>query len=98
MDIVIMMFMAFCQNTSFSIVSRSRNFDSKLYHLCAAVGSNLIWFATLKYLAISHGMSWDLFIPYGIGSVAGSVNGQWISMKIEQWLGLTRDKHLTGGK
>lgn len=96
MNVVIMMLMAFAQNTSFSIVSRSRNFDSKLYHLFAAVGSNCIWFMTLKYLAITNHMDWRLFIPYAIGAVAGSVNGQWISMKIEQWLRLTRDQHLKG--
>lgn len=98
MNVVIMILMAFAQNTSFSIVSRSRNFDSKLYHLVAAIGSNCIWFMTLKYLAITNHMNWVLFIPYAIGAVLGSVNGQVISMKIEKWLGLERDQHLKGAK
>ena len=51
-------------------------------------------FWSIVVMAITHSMSWGLFVPYGIGAVAGSVNGQMISMKIEKVLKLTRDAHL----
>lgn len=85
-SILIMMVMAFCQSVSFSIVSRSRNRNSKSYHFIAAIFSNGVWFATLKYLAITNGMTWVLFIPYTVGTVGGSVTGQAISMWIEKKL------------
>lgn len=85
-SVLVMMVMAFCQSVAFSIVSRSRNRNSKLYHFIAAIFSNGVWFATLKYLAVTHSMTWDLFIPYTIGTVGGSVSGQAISMWIEKKL------------
>jgi uncharacterized membrane protein YjjB (DUF3815 family) len=86
LSILIMMVMAFCQSVSFSIVSRSRNRNSKTYHFVAAIFSNGVWFMTLKYLAIANGMTWALFIPYTVGTVGGSVTGQAISMWIEKKL------------
>lgn len=87
-SILIMMLMAFCQSVSFSIVSRSRNRNSKLYHFIAAIFSNGVWFATLKYLAVTNHMTWMLFIPYTVGTVSGSVTGQSISMWIEKKLNI----------
>lgn len=84
--ILIMMVMAFAQNVSFSIVSRSRNRDSKLYHFIASIFSNGVWFMTMKYLIVTQNMTWLLFIPYTIGTVGGSVTGQTISMWIEKKL------------
>jgi len=81
-----MMLMAFLQNTSFSIVSRSRNRSSKLYHFTASIASNGVWFLTMKYLIVSHDMTWVLFVPYTVGTVLGSVSGQAISMWIERKL------------
>jgi putative flippase GtrA len=89
--IVVMMLMAFAQNVSFSIVSRSRNRNSKTYHFVAAIFSNGVWFATLRYLAIAHNMDWLLMIPYTTGTVLGSVTGQAISMWIEKKLGIGVD-------
>ncbi len=84
--VLIMMVMAFAQNVSFSIVSRSRNRDSKLYHFIAAIFSNGVWFMTMKYLIVTQNMTWLLFVPYTIGTVGGSVTGQAISMWIEKKL------------
>ena len=84
--IVVMMFLAFAQNVSFSIVSRSRNRDSMKYHLVASVFNNGVWFLTFKYLAIVNQMDWMLFIPYTVGTVTGSVTGQAVSMWIEKKL------------
>lgn len=85
-SIVVMMVLAYVQNISFTIVSRSRNRDSKTYHFIAAIASNAVWFMTMKYLVVTASMSWALFVPYTIGTVLGSVTGQAISMAIEKKL------------
>jgi len=87
-SVAIMMLMAFAQNVSFSIVSRSRNRSSKTYHFIAAIASNGVWFVTMKYLIITQQMGWLLFIPYTVGTVGGSVTGQAVSMWIEKKLGI----------
>jgi uncharacterized membrane protein YfcA len=91
--ILTLMLLAFAQNVSFSIVSRSRNRDNIKYHLIAAIFSNGVWFATFRYLVTSN-MTWVLFVPYTIGTVSGSVTGQKISMWIERFLGAASDSHL----
>ena len=86
--VLVMMTMAFAQNVSFSIVSRSRNRDSKTYHFIAAIFSNGVWFMTMKYLIVTQNMTWLLFIPYTIGTVCGSVTGQAISIWLEKKLNI----------
>ena len=85
--------LAFVQNVSFSIVSRSRNRDNIRYHIIAATFSNSIWFLTFRQLVLAD-MSFMLFIPYCLGTVAGSVFGVKISMLIEKLLGASADAHL----
>ena len=87
------LFLAFVQNISFSIVSRSRNRDNKKYHVVASLFSNSIWFLTFRELVLGE-MNYYLFIPYVIGTVLGSSYGMTISMKIEKWLGASADGHL----
>ena len=84
--ILLLIVLAYIQNISFSIVSRARNRDNQAYHMIAAVFSNLIWFATFRILVIAD-MDWVLFIPYGIGTVAGSLTGAKLSMWIEKKIG-----------
>ena len=85
--------LAFVQNISFSIVSRSRNRDNMKYHIIAATLSNVLWFLTFKQLILSD-MAWYMLPGYALGTVAGSVYGVKISMKIEKWLGATADGHV----
>jgi len=92
--IALMMIMAFCQNVSFSIVSRSRNRNSVTYHRIAAIFSNGVWYVTAKFLIVTQHMSWWLLIPYTVATVYGSTTGQQISMWIEKKLKLTADSHL----
>jgi hypothetical protein len=87
------MLLAFFQNVSFSIVSRSRNRSSIRYHIVAAVASNGVWFLTFRQLVLSQ-MSVALFPFYTVGTVAGSVVGVRISMWIESKLGATSDGHI----
>lgn len=86
--------LAFIQNISFSIVSRSRNRDNIRYHLIASMFSNTIWFLTFRQL-VKADMNFILFIPYVIGTMAGSVFGVKISMFIERLLGASADQHLS---
>jgi len=85
--------LTFVKNISFTIVSRSRNRGNKRYHMIAALFSNSIWFLTFREL-IQGDMNLILFIPYVIGTIAGSTYGMTISMRIEKWLGATADGHI----
>ena len=96
--VALMMVLAFVQNVSFSIVSRSRNRDNVAYHRIAAVFSNGVWFVTMKYLIDVKHMSWLLFIPYTVATVYGSTTGQQISMWVEKKLNLSSDGHLKAAK
>jgi len=89
-QLIIILCLAFIQNVSFTLVSRSRNRDNLRYHMVAAVFSNGIWFLTFREL-IRGDMNIILFIPYCIGTVLGSVFGMKVSMKIEKWLGAFAD-------
>lgn len=60
------------------------------YHAVASVFSNAIWFLTMKEIIIND-FSLDLFIPYTFGTVAGSLTGAKVSMKIEKWLDAKAD-------
>jgi len=96
LGILTLMLLAFVQNISFSIVSRSRNRNNMTYHLIAAIFSNGVWFLTFRQLVTAN-MNLALFLPYTIGTVSGSLTGQKISMWIEKLIGATSDGHL-GGK
>ncbi len=85
--------LAFIQNISFSIVSRSRNRNNMKYHLIAAFFSNTIWFMTFRQL-VRHDMTLMFFIPYVIGTMCGSLCGVRISMFIENLLSAAADGHL----
>jgi hypothetical protein len=85
--------LAFAQNVSFSIVSRSRNRNSIKYHIVAAIFSNAIWFLTFRQLVTAN-MDLALFIPYTVGTVSGSVFGVRVSMWIERLIGADSDGHL----
>lgn len=86
--------LAFVQNVSFSIVSRSRNRDSNTYHMIAALFSNTIWFLTFREL-VRADMTLMLFVPYVVGTMCGSMFGVKLAMKIEKLIGATADGHLT---
>jgi uncharacterized membrane protein YfcA len=88
-----LMLLAFAQNVTFSLVSRSRNRNNMTYHIIASIASNGVWFLTFRHL-VTRDMSLDLFIPYTIGTVVGSVLGVKVSMRIERWLGATSDEHI----
>ena len=96
MAFLIILGLAWVQNVSFSLVSRSRNRDHKGYHVVAATISNTIWFLTMRQLVLSD-LSVMLLPAYVTGTVIGSLNGMTISMWIERKLGATADGHVVKG-
>jgi hypothetical protein len=90
---LVLLFLSFVQNVSFSIVSRSRNRSSLKFHLIAAIFSNSIWFLTFRHL-VTRDMSLYLFPWYCVGTVVGSLQGVQISMWIEKRLHAESDAHL----
>lgn len=92
--VLFILVLAFIQNVSFTIVSRSRNRSSFKYHMVASVFSNGIWFLTFRQLVLSDMSLW-LFLPYTVGTVAGSLSGAKLSMWIENKLGAVSDSHIT---
>jgi len=91
---LIILGLAFIQNISFSIVSRSRNRNNMRYHLIAAFFSNTIWFITFRQL-VKADMTFVFFLPYCAGTMCGSLCGVRISMFIEKLLGAEADGHLS---
>lgn len=90
MEALIILALAFIQNVSFSMVSRSRNRDNLTYHTICSVFSNGIWFLTMRQLVISDMTAW-LMLPYIMGTVSGSLAGQVVSMRIEKMIGARSD-------
>lgn len=78
--------LAFAQNTAFTMVSRSRNRSSMTYHAVCSVFSNGLWFLTMHQLVVAD-LSYMLAIPYITGTVAGSIFGAKVSMRIEKLIG-----------
>jgi hypothetical protein len=95
--IITILALAFIQNVSFTLVSRSRNRDNLTYHAVCATASNVIWFLTFREL-VTRDMTLVLLLPYTLGTVAGSLFGVKVAMKIEQILGATCDGHVTKKK
>jgi uncharacterized membrane protein YfcA len=83
---LLVLFLAFIQNISFSLVSRARNRSNMTYHAAASVLSNGLWFLTMHHLVVAD-LSYWLLVPYITGTVAGSLFGAKISMKIEKAIG-----------
>ena len=85
--------LAFLQNVTFSIVSRSRNRDHRWFHVSASLLSNVTWFLTFKQL-LAVELSWAIFPAYISGTTLGSEWGRVISMRIERALFARSDAHV----
>lgn len=86
MTAILVLFLAYVQNISFTMVSRSRNRDKMTYHALCAVASNGVWFLTMRELVVAD-LSFALIVPYVAGTVAGSLTGAKASMWIERAIG-----------
>ena len=85
--------LAFAQNVTFSMVSRSRNRDNIQYHITASILSNVVWFLTFRQL-VTADMNLTLLLPYTLRTVLGSVAGVRISMWVESKIGAHSDSHI----
>ena len=83
------LFIAFIQNVSFSMVSRARNRSNMAYHAVCSVFSNGLWLATFGLLGAEFlvDQNYWMAIPYIMGTVAGSLFGAKVSIKIEKLIG-----------
>lgn len=88
MILAMILITAFVQNVSFTMVSRSRNRSSKMYHAICSVFSNGLWFLTMNLLVTAE-LTPMLAIPYIIGTVSGSIVGAEVSERIEKIIGAT---------
>jgi len=86
MTMLLVLVMAYVQNISFTMVSRSRNRDNMAYHAICGLFSNGIWFLTMGLL-VRNELSLILLVPYIVGSVSGSITGAKASMWIEKKIG-----------
>jgi uncharacterized membrane protein YfcA len=86
MIVLTLLALAFVQNVSFTMVSRSRNRDNMTYHALCSVASNAVWFLTMRELVLAD-LTWWLIIPYVVGTVSGSLFGAKVSMRIEHMIG-----------
>lgn len=93
MTFLLVLCLAFVQNVSFTMVSRSRNRDSMTYHAICSVFSNGIWFLTMRELVVAE-LSILLLAPYVVGTVCGSLFGARVSMRIEKIIGARADSHV----
>jgi putative flippase GtrA len=93
MSAIAVLVLAFVQNVSFTIVSRSRNRNSMIYHAVASVLSNTLWFLCLRELLKAE-MVLAVMPAYVTGTVVGSLVGAKVSMWIEKKIGATSDGHL----
>ena len=83
--------LAFFQSVSFTMTSRAKNRNNMWYNGFCAVLSNGIWLLTMRQLIIND-ISYDLFLPYILGTACGSMFGaNIISMRVERWLGSTTE-------
>ena len=89
-----LLLLAFVQNVSFSMVSRSRNRDNMAYHATCSIFSNLIFFLVLRELVVADLTLW-LLPSYVIGTVCGSLFGATVSMRIEALIGAKADAHIS---
>jgi len=93
MNWLLVICLAFVQNVSFTMVSRSRNRDSMHYHAICSVFSNGIWFLTMRQLVVAE-LSYWLLLPYVVGTVCGSLFGARVSMRIEKLINARADSHV----
>lgn len=93
MTFALVLCLAFAQNVSFTMVSRSRNRDSMTYHAICSIFSNGLWFLTMQQLVVAD-LSFALILPYIVGTVSGSIFGAKVSMRIERMIGARADSHV----
>ncbi len=86
--LLLVMVLAYVQNTTYSLQSRSASRNSNAYHLVAAVAANFAFFWSLRLL-VRNDLPVALLAPYVFATILGTLHGNSISIKIESVLGLS---------
>jgi len=86
----ILLFSAFAQNTSFTLISRARQRNNKPYIAWASVLSNGVWYLTMHQL-VKEDITLNKAAPYVVGCTTGGLFGQTAAMYIEKTIGAVMD-------
>jgi uncharacterized membrane protein YfcA len=84
------MVLAYVQNMTYGLQSRSANRNSNAYHAIAALAANFVFFLNRKLL-VSKEVPIILLAAYVFFTIMGTLHGNTISMKIEKLLGLSAE-------
>ncbi len=84
----LVMALAYLQNTTYGLQSRSANRNSNAYHALAALAANFTFFWSLRLL-VRNELPVVLLAPYVFATILGTLHGNAISIKIESLLGLS---------
>ncbi|HUO75739.1 MAG TPA: hypothetical protein VMU12_02400 [Candidatus Paceibacterota bacterium] len=86
----LVMVLAYVQNMTYGLQSRSANRNSNAYHAIAALAANFVFFLNRKLL-VSKEVPIVLLSAYVFFTIMGTLHGNSISMKIEHMLGLSAE-------
>ncbi len=86
----LVMVLAYVQNMSYGLQSRSANRNSNAYHAIAALAANYVFFLNRKLL-VTRDVPMALLSAYVFFTILGTLHGNAISMKIESLLGLSTE-------
>lgn len=86
----LVMVLAYVQNMTYGLQSRSANRNSNAYHAIAALAANYVFFLNRKLL-VTREVPMVLLAAYVFFTILGTLHGNTISMKIESLLGLSAE-------
>jgi len=92
--VLVLMFLAWFQNTSYAMSSRASNRNSMLYVAISSLAATAVFYTTLGLL-VRNDMTLVLMIPYTVATVAGSLSGAAFSARIESMFGITTSTEKT---
>lgn len=83
----LVMVLAYFQNTTYGLQSRSANRNSNAYHAIAALAANAVFFLN-RNLLVNRDVPLALLATYTFFTILGTLHGNAISMRIESWFKL----------
>lgn len=86
----LVMGLAYAQNTTYGLQSRSANRNSNAYHALAALAANFTFFWSVQIL-VRNNLPPALLAPYVFATILGTAHGNVISIKVESFLGLSAE-------
>ena len=91
MDILKLIVISFVLNILWSMMSRARNRSNLTYHAILVILSSVLWVCFMQELMTS---DFKTMLYSCIGSSAGAILGQPISMFVEKKIGASSDEHI----